>query len=103
MYRRDQQEKHSLSSYFDERNDSTPCTTVVTSPVSPLATNVTMARTQTRVEQHVQSSHTSGGRQLKSCVNVKHHAITSAHVLVSNLPHMCRSVTTLTVASFVRF
>lgn len=67
MYRRDQQEKHSLSSYFDEKNGSTSSTTVVTSPVSPLATNVTMARTQTRIEQHVQPSGTSGGKQQKGC------------------------------------
>jgi hypothetical protein len=46
MYRRDQQENHSLSSYFDDKE-----TAAATTPVSPLATTATVASPQKRNEE----------------------------------------------------
>jgi hypothetical protein len=54
MYRRDQHQNHSLSSYFDDRDESATTAPPVTTPVSPLATTVTIASPQSSRQQHVQ-------------------------------------------------
>ena len=62
MYQRDQHEKHSLSSYFDEKErGSSTAAQPATTPVSPLATTVAIANPQSRKEQQ------SGGKKKTVC------------------------------------
>ena len=57
MYRRDQHENHSLSSYFDDKDRTVP---TITTPVSPLATTVAVASPQSKREQYTQRNSNSG-------------------------------------------
>ena len=63
MYHRDQHEKHSLSSYFDDGDKSRAAATApsVTTPLSPLTTTVAMANPLSRSDQETHVSGTSGG------------------------------------------
>ena len=65
MYRRDQHQNHSLSSYFDARDESATPAPPVTTPVSPLATNVTIASPQISRQPRSQPSGASGGESRK--------------------------------------
>ena len=58
MYRRDQHENHSLSSYFDDKDRTVP---TITTPVSPLATTVAVASPQSKRVQNTQQNTSSGG------------------------------------------
>ena len=75
MYRRDQHQNHSLSSYFDDRDESATTAPPVTTPVSPLATTVTIASPQSSRQQHVQPTAGEGESRGTSsgCMSNKEH------------------------------